>query len=197
MIPEPKPTPKGAKCTAHVGLFDPDSPVCGKPAVISWWLEDDDPPSEDPTHEDWCHNCDEHRIRRLRIEAKHDQSAAFEEEHGYPPNLDIVNLAYRLGLSRGRFVSFLDHTAPTVIMRHAHAVYWKRRNHVRKWLKDHTPQNFTAHVPAINALLDALEKGELLYVEDKWNEESVEALRQGLLEARMISAEVDIANLEL
>jgi hypothetical protein len=194
MSPPLLPTPEGALCNANIDLYDVDSPVCGKPAVISWWLEEDEPPSEDPKHENWCHNCEEHKIRRLRIEAEHDQKEAYEAEHGYPP-LDIFNLAYRLGLSLARFEEFLDHTAPTIIMRHTYAVYQKRRGHVKAWLGCHTPESSLSHVAAVNSIIEAYRRDELLREEDEWSEEAKENLLLGLREVRRLAAEEDVRRL--
>jgi hypothetical protein len=173
----------GSKCN---NMIDPlGGVVCGKPAVLIL-IPKDMPDIDEDDRMILCEGC---RIERLRREARNDQEHAFETEHGWPPGMDVLDLAYSLGMTEIRFQELLDKNAPSVITKNERVIRIRREERVLAWLEAHPPsEEHGTHLRAINALTKSFEENY-----DKENPESsrCRTVRAGLKRVRELGSLID------
>lgn len=195
---EPLPASAGLKCNRNPGLEDGDSTVCGAPAVLR--VVDEDYADEEDDEESWWLFCAECRLQLMRDTSTRDQQDAYEAQHGYPPGVDLVDLAFSLGAAIRRFESFLDTNAPVAFLERVTSLIHSRADRILRWLLAHPPPEGISQVGRVNAVMgayaEAQKKGEELnpteFGEGTEVLVYVEGLKVGLLEARRLAAGVDM-----
>lgn len=138
----------GSKCN---NMADPiGGLLCGKPAVLLM-IPINMPNLEEDDRMLLCEEC---RVERLRRNAQADQDGAFEEHHGWPRDMDILDLAHSMGSSECRFQKLLDMNAPTIIIKSERRILIRREERILSWLEAHAPSgDHDTHLQAINALI--------------------------------------------
>lgn len=180
-----EPAPEGTTCNRSLNYMDDNAPLCGKPAVIMEYPEE---PELDDV-DDRILLCDDCRIERLRRQSLDDQENAFETEHGWPPGMDVLDLAYSLGLVEVRFQHLLDLNAPCVIIKNERFMRIKREERILSWLEAHPPsKKHDTHLQAINALIESFEEN---YRDESPKSEVSKTTRAGLKRVRELGSLID------
>lgn len=138
---EINPAPERSSCTVDTDPGSLEPTPCGKPAVITITFEGD---PDEPLLV--CEDC---RIRRNQNTHRHAQAEAFEAQHGYPPNLGINGLAWRLGNRLERHEKLLELNAPVLILRGSRDLLKRTETQVWNWLAAHEPEG-GSHLAALN-----------------------------------------------
>ncbi len=138
--------PEGALCERDLDPSALAPTPCGKPAEVALIVEG---MSDDPMM-----LCEECRVARLRRQSQNEQLEAFEEQHGYPPNRSVLDLAHSLGTARLRYERLVTMQAPPTIIENEQKLIDQREHRIVSWLRHHSPVGHDTHLQAVDAVIE-------------------------------------------